>query len=181
MDLLLMLLGIIWGVYILTLLTGKRLLLLGIYPRKIWGLPGVIFSPFLHIDFNHLFFNSIPFFCLSAFVLVDGLDVYINVTIYISLMSGLLIWLFGRSALHIGASSLITGYWSFLMLNAYIQGGALTIFLAIICAYYFAGIFLGIFPSEKGVSWEGHLFGLIAGVLVNYGLTQSILPFFILT
>ncbi len=181
MSILFILLGIMWGVFLITQLTGKRLLFFGVIPRRLIGLPGIALSPFLHANTNHIFFNSIPFFILSDFVLIQGLDVYLNVSLYITLTSGLLVWLFARPAIHVGASGLITGYWSYLMLDAYTQGGALTILLAIVCVYYFAGIFFGIFPQQRGVSWEGHLFGLIAGILVNYGLVLGILPYFSLS
>lgn len=171
-------LAVMWGVFIFTKLTNNRLLILGVYPRHAFGLVGIICSPFLHANFNHLFFNSIPFFVLSDFVLIEGLDVYFQVSIYIILISGILTWTFARSALHVGASSLITGYWSYLILNTYSQGGIIAIFLAIICVYFFAGIFFGIFPREKGVSWEGHLFGLLAGLLTSYGLYLGLLPAF---
>ncbi len=161
-------LGVMWGTFVLTLLSGYRLLYLGIHPRTLFGLVGIIFSPFLHAGFNHIFFNSIPLIILSDFLLISGLDYYLNVSLYIILGSGILVWLIGRPLIHVGASSLITGYWSFLVINAYHQGGAQAIILAGVSVYYFASIFLGIFPSDKGVSWEGHLSGFISGIALNY-------------
>ena len=163
-------LGIIWLMFGLTLLSNRTLLILGIFPRKLFGLIGIIFAPFLHANFNHIFFNSIPLFLLSDFMLIGGLDHFINASVYIIFLSGLLTWFFARKAIHIGASSLITGYWSYLVINSFHQGGAMAILLGITSVYYFAGIFFGIFPSDKGVSWEGHLFGFIAGITVNYTL-----------
>jgi membrane associated rhomboid family serine protease len=160
-------LGIMWGMYLLTKLLGNRLYILGILPRHPLGLIGIFFAPFLHGDFNHLFFNSVPFFILSAFLMISGLSFYLTVSLYLIILSGLLTWTFGRKAIHIGASAVITGYWSFLVMNAYEQGGFIATSLAIICVYYFAGIFFGIFPSKKGVSWEGHLFGLLAGIIIK--------------
>jgi membrane associated rhomboid family serine protease len=69
----------------------------------------------------------------------------------------------------VGASGVITGYWGFLVANIYKQGTVTAIILGIVCVYYFAGIFLSIFPGEKGVSWQGHLFGLLSGFLASYG------------
>lgn len=159
--------GILWAIYFINaLLFHKRLNILGIYPRDFWGLFGIFFHSFLHGDFSHLFFNSIPFFALTDFMLIDGLSNYIKITISISLLSGLAIWLFGRKGIHIGVSSLISGYFGFLLANAYKHPSISSIFLAIICAYYFGGIFLGIFPQEEKVSWEGHLFGFLAGLAV---------------
>jgi membrane associated rhomboid family serine protease len=155
---------ILWGTFIVTQCC-PWLLILGITPRQWYGLPGIVFSPFLHANFNHLFFNSIPLLVLSNFLLIQGVPYYLWATFWITLISGLLVWTLGRPAIHIGASSVITGYWSFLITHAYEQGGMTAWILAGICVYYFMGIFLGVFPQEKGISWEGHLFGLIAGGL----------------
>lgn len=160
-----------WSVFFVTHFINNRLLLLGIIPRRAFGIPGVLFAPVLHANFNHLFFNSIPLFVLSAFILINGLHYYLVITLFITLLSGLAIWCFGKNGLHIGASALITGYWGFLMSSAYQQLTPTSIILAAFSLYYFAGIFLGIFPREKGVSWEGHLFGLLAGFAASYEST----------
>ena len=157
-----------WVIYFLNLLMNRRLIYLGIIPRRVYGLFGIIFAPVLHGNFNHLFFNSIPLVVLSNFVLLNGLPYFLWATFSITLISGILIWCFAKSGLHIGASSLITGYWALLVSDILQQGTLTAIILGIICLYYFAGIFLGIFPSKKGVSWEGHLFGLLAGFATSY-------------
>jgi membrane associated rhomboid family serine protease len=175
MYLIFVLLGIMLAVLILTKLTGTMLYRFGIFPRKPYGLLGILFSPFIHADFNHFFFNAIPFFVLSDFILVAGTPLYFKVSAYITFLSGLLTWCFARPGVHIGASGVITGYWAFLMLNVYSDGGVIPIMLGVVSVYYFAGIFFGIFPTQKGVSWEGHLFGLLAGLLTNYGLHLGLL------
>jgi membrane associated rhomboid family serine protease len=160
-----------WSVFIISHFISNRILLLGIIPRSKRGILGILFAPLLHANFNHIFFNSIPLFVLSAFILVQGgLHHYIAVTLYITILSGTAIWCFAKPGLHIGASALITGYWSFLIFNVYEQLNATTVILGALSVYYFAGIFLGIFPRDKGVSWQGHLFGLLAGVAVGYWL-----------
>lgn len=160
-----------WSIFFITRLI-PHILLLGIIPRTVRGIPGILFTPLLHADFNHIFFNSIPLFVLSDFILIYGLPYYLFVTLSITCISGLLIWCFAKPGLHIGASALITGYWSFLVINIYQQATLTTLILGVLSIYYFAGIFLGIFPKEKGVSWEGHLFGLIAGCLCSTLLKQ---------
>jgi len=157
-----------WIMFLITHFINSKLLLFGIIPRSIAGLPGILFAPLLHANFNHLFFNTIPLIVLSNFILIEGLGYYLIITLMITVLSGLAIWCFAKPGLHIGASALITGYWGFLVSNIYQNGSLTTIILGLLSLYYFAGIFLGIFPSQKGVSWEGHLFGLLAGFATSY-------------
>lgn len=167
-DYLSLILLVLWAAFILNKLLNNRLLLLGIMPRHLAGIPGIFLAPLLHVHFNHLFFNCIPLLVLSNFILIHGLEYYLSVTLLITVISGSLIWCFAKPGLHVGASALITGYWGLLVSDIYQQGTLTAIILGIISLYYFAGIFLGIFPGKKGVSWEGHLFGLIAGLVVSY-------------
>ena len=159
-----------WLVYFLNFFVQHRLLYLGIIPRRLIGLPGIFFAPVLHANFNHLFFNTIPLLVLSDFILINGLNYFLQVTLYITCVSGFLIWCFAKPGIHIGASALITGYWGLLVSGIYQQGTLTALILGGLSLYYFAGIFLGLFPSKKGISWEGHVFGLIAGLSVNYVL-----------
>lgn len=167
-DMLIIILGIPWLVYFINIFLNNRLLYLGIIPRRLYGLSGIIFAPLLHANFNHLFFNSIPLLVLSNFVLINGITYFLYVTVFITIFSGVLIWCFAKPGIHIGASALITGYWGLLVSDILQQGSLTAIILGIISLYYFAGIFLGVFPGKKGVSWEGHLFGLLAGIACSY-------------
>jgi membrane associated rhomboid family serine protease len=157
-----------WTVFLITSLDKRLLYLFGITPRRLRGLPGILFAPFLHLNFNHIFFNSIPLVVLSNFILINGIYYYLIITLLITVISGLLIWCFAKSAVHVGASGVITGYWGFLVVNIYQSGTLTTFILGLLSVYYFAGIFFGIFPQKKGVSWEAHLFGLVAGIATSY-------------
>jgi membrane associated rhomboid family serine protease len=148
--------------------------ILGIWPRKLLGLPGIIFSPFLHGDFNHLFFNSIPLFIMASFVLLNGMRVFICVSVIIMILGGFCTWLIGRRGVHIGASSVIMGYWGYLLIEAYKHPTVISIALAIVCLYYFGGLALNLFPTKVKSSWEGHFFGFAAGLVAAYA-TPSIL------
>lgn len=153
----------------LCFISGQRLLGLGIWPRKLYGIPGIAFAPLLHANPNHLFFNLFAGLVLLDFlILIEPLR-WPWVLTYIWLLSGTLLWFFGRNALHIGASGIITGIWSYLIYLMVLGGGGiLSVILGLICVYYFGGIFLGIFPRDKKTSWEGHLFGFLAGLFVAY-------------
>ena len=84
----------------------------------------------------------------------------------------MLIWCFAKRGLHVGASALITGYWALLVSNVLQEGTAMAVILGALCLYYFIGILYSVFPSERGVSWEGHLFGLLAGFSTSYGMAH---------
>lgn len=161
-------LSIFWIIFFIKALLGHRLNILGIYPRHLWGLPGIFFAPFLHANFTHLLFNSIPLFVFTDFLLIFGIHKFLCISLVIILSSGFAIWLLGRKALHIGASALIMGYFSYLLVTAYKQPSLLTILLAIIAIYYFGGLFLDLFPREERVSWEGHVFGFLAGLAAGH-------------
>lgn len=160
--------GILCAIHLVNWMLGYRLNIFGVYPRKLWGLPGIIVYPFLHSHFNHLFFNAIPLFILASFVLLKGFPTFFCVSITITLISGLGIWLVGRRAFHIGASGLIMGYWSYLILNAYEERTFISIAPAFVCVYYFGGFLLHLFPTEIKSSWEAHLFGFLGGLAAAY-------------
>ena len=169
------LMAILWSVFLINkLFLHDALLNLGIRPRRLSGLIGIFATPFLHANFNHLFYNSIPLLVFSDFILIHGFHFFIEVTLIITLISGLLTWALAKPGIHIGASGVITGYWGLLVMGIYQQGSVMALLLGGFCLYFFAGIILGIFPGERGVSWQGHLFGLIAGILTSYLLTINI-------
>ena len=159
---------VLWGIYVINLLLGKRLLYFGLRPRQLIGLPGILCAPFLHANFNHIFFNSIPLVVLANFILLQGLPAFMHVSALIILFSGLLVWCFAKPGLYVGASGVITGYWGYLVAYAYYQSTTTSLILACICVIYFAGVLWSIFPGKQHVSWQGHLFGLIAGLGVAY-------------
>lgn len=164
----LLIVGLLWVIQIINFAVGYRFNMLGIYPRKIFSLLGIFFAPFLHGGFSHLFFNSIPLLVLVDFALLNGAHQFVVITLIIMMLSGLATWLFGRPGFHVGASAVIMGYFGYLLLNAYQHPSIMGVMLAIVCAYYFGGLLLSIFPQEEKTSWEGHLSGFLAGIAAVY-------------
>lgn len=156
--------GVLWLVQFINFTAGYRLNVLGIWPRKLYGLPGIIFSPFLHGNFNHLFFNSIPLIILVNLLLLYGAHLFLVLSVFIILVSGLATWLLARPGVHVGASAVLMGYWGFLLMQSYFHPSVMTIIVAILCLYYLGSLWLNLLPSGPQVSWEGHLFGCAAGV-----------------
>lgn len=160
--------------HIINLLTNRYLSLLGIIPRHLLGLPGIILSPFIHSNWNHLFLNSIPLLILTSLLLIHGVAAFMVTTLIIMLIGGGLTWCFGQRGIHIGASSLIMGYWSFTLTQAIIQFNLINMLISLLCLFYLSHLIINIFPSGKrNVSWEGHLFGAIAGVAAVYILPYT--------
>lgn len=162
------LVGILWIIHLVNSVLRYQLNMLGIYPRHVFGLIGIPFFSFLHASFNHIFFNSIPLVILVDLLLLSGKQNFINVTTCIIGISGLTIWLLGRHAIHVGASSLIMGYWGYLLISAWHSPSVLTYAVMFLCLYYFGGLVVNFFPTEERVSWEGHIFGFLAGVTTLY-------------
>jgi membrane associated rhomboid family serine protease len=171
----------LWVFNIINWLMGSVFNILGIYPRHFRGLIGIIFAPFLHQNFNHLFFNTIPLFALGLMVLSLGTALFAWVSVCVMVVGGLLVWVFGRRALHIGASGLVSGYFGFIVVAAYFKTSVITILAAGIALYYFGGILLGIFPKEEKVSWESHLYGFLSGILSAGILGDTAFSHFITT
>ncbi len=136
----------------------------GIEPRQIDGLEGLLFAPVLHDGWTHIISNSVPFLVLGALVMTYGLNRWLMATAVIALGAGLATWLMARSGIHIGASILVFGYFGFLLGMAWFERSVKSIGIAVVVAVAYGGLIWGVLPTNSGVSWEGHLFGVIAGV-----------------
>lgn len=147
---------------------------LGVQPRTLVGLRGILFMPFLHGSFGHVLANTIPFLILGWLVMLGGISQFFTVTAVTIVVSGLGVWLFGSAnSVHIGASGLIFGYFGFILTKAYFERSLSSIVLAVFVFALYGGLLLGAFPQRAGISWQGHLFGFIGGALSAYLLTTS--------
>jgi len=138
----------------------------GIMPHQVIGLRGILFAPFLHRDFPHLIANTVPFLILGWLVMLQETSDFFIVTGLTMLVGGLGVWLFAAPGdTHIGASILIFGYLGFLLLRGYFQRNIPSILLSILVFLLYGGTIWGVLPSRPGISWQGHLFGFLGGVL----------------
>lgn len=161
--------AILFGIQLINWMLGYRLNFLGIWPRKIFGWIGIPFSPFLHGNFTHLILNSVPLFIFSNLIILGGPPVFYSVSAEIILLSGLLIWLFGRCGVHIGASALIMGYLGYILIGIYHKPTPLSFIVGLACLFYFSGMFSNLLPQQdKRISWEGHVFGFAAGIAIAF-------------
>ena len=158
--------ALMWLTFLATILTGGALLSLGIVPRNLIGLRGIIFAPFLHGSFAHLLANSIPFAIMGWFVMLRDARHFIPVTAAAMIGSGLVAWLLGASgSVHVGASGVIFGYLGFLMFSGWYTRSVPSILIALLVSVLWGGLVFGVLPGQAGISWQAHLGGFIGGAL----------------
>lgn len=147
----------------------------GIRPRSVDGLDGIVWSPFLHGGFRHLIGNTVPFAILSALALTGGLRRYLTASALIILVGGALVWAFaiGSNENHIGASGWVFGLFGFLIASAVFEKRPVSIIVATIALFLYGGTILFGFVPRPGLSWEGHLFGFVAGVFAARVISSS--------
>ncbi|MCK6590420.1 MAG: rhomboid family intramembrane serine protease [Polyangiaceae bacterium] len=166
--------GLLWAVEIIdAVLFAGALDRFGVRPRSIGGLIGIALAPFLHMGFGHLIANTLPLITLGWLIMLRETRDLIVVSILAALTSGLGVWLIGASySVHIGASGVIFGYFGYLLLRGYFERSLLSIGLALVVAAVYGGMIWGVFPSGFRISWEGHLFGFLGGVLAARLMTR---------
>lgn len=140
----------------------------GITPRQPQGLWGILFAPLLHSDWSHLYHNTPPLLVVGTLVILQVNQYFYGVTVMAWLVGGLGVWIFGEKGVHLGASSLIWGYCGFLLIKALVEPSIVAVTMAaIVVVFYGSWIFTGLgMPAEsRGISWQGHQFGLAGGAL----------------
>ena len=137
----------------------------GIYPQTLQGLRGIVFSPFIHGDIQHIYHNSIPLFILTIALFYFYRTIAWKVLLYGILLSGLITWWIGRPANHIGASGLIYVLVSFIFFKGLFAKHYRLIALSLMVIFLYGSMIWYVFPVKDGISWEGHLGGLITGIL----------------
>jgi membrane associated rhomboid family serine protease len=168
--------GAIWAVYLLSF-PFPTLDQYGVIPRRAAGFFGIVAMPFLHANLHHLVSNTIPL-CVLLILLAGSRARSWEVVVAISVLGGGLLWVFGRPAVHIGASGLISGLIAFLVLSGFLELRIVPLLIAISVGFIYGGsLILGVLPRlDSQISWDGHLCGAIAGGLVAYGLTRGSRP-----
>lgn len=160
------LVALIWAVEVLNFFLDHSLVSWGILPRSVGGLVGIPLAPLLHGGIWHTISNTVPLLVLGGLTLARGQAKFFETTVNIVLLSGLLVWLFARDAYHVGASGLVFGYFGAILARAVIERSLSSMIIGIITVMLYGGLIWGILPLRSHVSFESHLFGLIAGISV---------------
>jgi membrane associated rhomboid family serine protease len=138
----------------------------GIHPRRIWGLDGIVLAPLVHDGFPHLLANSAPLIILGTFVLAAGTRRFILATLLIAVISGLAVWFLTPSNyLVLGASGVIFGWLGILLMRGIVERSLWHLGVALVAGLLYGWQLVALLPSDQRVSWQGHLFGFIGGLL----------------
>lgn len=158
---------VIWGIKISENIFGFRFGMLGIYPLHLKGLAGIILAPLVHGDYAHLFTNSGPLLVLGTTLFYFYRSIALRLVFMAWIITGLWVWFGGREAYHIGASGLIYALASFLFFSGFIRRSIELIAISFIVVFLYGGMVWGVFPLRENISWESHLMGGIAGLILS--------------
>jgi len=163
-------LAVLWALELFdTVVLRGALNQLGIRPRTLSGLMGIVFAPFLHGSLRHLAANTGPLAVLGWLLLFRGVDDFTLVTVVVWLSSGLGAWFLGGPRTnHLGVSGIVFGYFGFLLSIGYFERSPVAIGLAALTGILYSGMIWGVLPIRRGKSWQSHLFGLLGGGLAAW-------------
>lgn len=166
-------LGVIWAVFLLSL-AFPSLDSFGVVPRTLGGLVGILAMPFLHANLQHILGNTVALFVLLALLAGSKARSW-EIVVEVVLLGGLLLWIFGRPAIHIGASGLVFGLVAFLIVAGFLERRVVPLLVSLVVGFLYGGTLLwGILPRiGSHISWDGHLCGAVAGCVVAYALTKG--------
>ena len=164
--------AVMWVLEVVDKLADNRLDQYGIEPRDGDGLIGVVAAPFLHGGFDHLVGNTVPFLLMGFVIAAQGAIRVIAVTAIVALVSGLGTWLIAPdNTVHIGASGIVFGYATYLLSRGFFNRSVLELAVGAVVAVVYGSALLGGLVPEDGVSWQGHFFGAVGGIVAARGLS----------
>jgi len=161
-----LLVALMWILEVVDTFADHRLDQYGIEPHEVDGLTGIVAAPFLHAGFGHLMGNTVPFVVMGVLIALNGAARVIAVTVIVALISGVGVWLIApEHTNHIGASGVVFGYATYLISRGFYNRSVLEIAVGVMIAALFGTALLGGLAPQQGISWQGHLFGAIGGVV----------------
>ncbi len=162
------LLGAMWCVHLAQWLMPGNLHHYGILPRTLTGLFHIPLAPFIHGSLFHILANSLPLLILGFLIQLKRRALFWKLTTTTVVLAGLCTWLVGSQAYHIGASGLVMSLWAFILADAYFRRSVRSILIAVIALILNGGLVLTVFDIRPGISWAGHMSGIVAGILIAW-------------
>lgn len=146
---------------------------LGIYPRHLRGLIGIVTAPMVHGNFNHLISNTIPLLALGGTLYFFFPRLASRVFLHAYFFTNILVWVFGRPFYHIGASGLVYGLASFLIFYGLFKRNFKSVLISVVVIFFYGGLIYGLSPLNQNVSWESHLMGALVGVVTAFLFSRN--------
>lgn len=165
--------GLLFAVEALDVVLRGRLDHHGIHPRDFSEWDNLAWAPYLHADWAHLGSNAVPLLVLGFLATSGGIKQFLQVTAVIWLTAGLGVWVFGSDGVHIGASGLVFGFLTFLLARGLFARSPWQVVVAVVVFAAYGAVLWGVLPGQPGISWEGHLFGALGGVLAAWGAARD--------
>jgi membrane associated rhomboid family serine protease len=173
-KILLALVALMWAVEVVDVIADHQLEQYGIEAREVEGLDGIVTAPFLHVGFGHLLGNTIPFVIMGLLIAVEGGRRLLGVFAIVALVSGLGTWLVApEGTIHVGASGVVFGFSTYLITRGWFNRRAGQVAIGLIVVAVWGGVLLGGLQPHEGISWQGHLFGAIGGVVAARVLARG--------
>ena len=163
----------LWAIELVDVALSNRLDGWGIRPRSGEGLLGILAAPLLHGGWDHLSANTVPALVLGFLTLATGVARGLAATAVIWVLGGLAVWLVaGSGSVHLGASGLVFGWITYLLVQGFVDHKPWEIVIGIVVLLVYGGVLWGVLPGQPGVSWQGHLFGAVAGVVAAFAVSE---------
>ncbi|MFT3889049.1 MAG: rhomboid family intramembrane serine protease [Arachnia sp.] len=164
-------LAVMWGLEALDAVTLNALDSFGIQPRRVDDLPNILWAPLLHFGWAHLISNSVPFLILGVLTYLSGVGRFVATTLISTIFSGAFAWLLSAAgSITAGASGVIFGYLTYLLVRGFYTRKLGQILLAVVVFALYGTVLLGVLPGAPGISWQAHLGGAVGGVLAAWWL-----------
>ena len=165
-KILLALVALMWAVEVVDVIADHQLDQYGIEAREPQGLDGIVTAPFLHVGFGHLISNTIPFVIMGLLIAVEGARRLVAVFAIVALVSGLGTWIVApEGSIHVGASGVVFGFATYLIARGWFNRRTSQIAIGLVILVIWGGVLVGGLQPREGISWQGHLFGAIGGVV----------------
>lgn len=148
----------------------------GVFPRRQFGLTGILTSPLVHSGWKHLASNSVPLLAMITVIWAFYRKVSWQAFLMVYILTGMAVWLFARPVFHVGASGVVYGLVSFVFWSGVFRRSLKAIVLALIVVMVYTPMFEGILPNQEGISWESHLLGGLVGILVAWWFRDELEP-----
>ena len=165
-KILLALVALMWAVEVVDVIADHQLDQYGIEAREPQGLDGIVTAPFLHVGFGHLISNTIPFVIMGLLIAVEGARRLVAVFAIVALVSGLGTWIVApEGSIHVGASGVVFGFATYLIARGWFNRRTSQIAIGLVILVIWGGVLVGGLQPREGISWQGHLFGAIGGLV----------------